>query len=324
MAAVVPHTARVFGRAIIMPNLPEPVIDAARVRNYRERIEKTIPADSGFTPLMTLYLTNALTPDQVDEAADAGVVACKLYPAGATTNSALGVQDVPALDPVLEAMQRNDLRLLVHGEVVDPGVDIFDREDRFLSDVLAPLVARHPDLKVVLEHITTARGVDFVRAHAPQVAGTITPQHLMLNRNALFEGGLRPHHYCLPVLKRETDRRRLVEAATSGEAAFFLGTDSAPHPVGAKLCDGGCAGVYSAHAALELYAEVFEAHGALDQLEAFASLNGPAFYGLPVNRGTVTLVRESWPVPDAYPFGDSTVVPFRAGGTVSWRVAEAA
>ena len=324
LASVVPPTARVFGRAIVMPNLPDPVTTGDRARAYRERILKACPPDSAFTPLMTLYLTNATTAADIDAAADEDVIACKVYPAGATTNSDKGVRDVPALDPVLEAMQRRGLRLLLHGEVVDHDVDVFEREARFIDDILAPLVARHPDLPIVLEHITTAHAVDFVRAHAPQVAATITPQHLMLNRNALFEGGLRPHYYCLPILKRETDRRALVDAAISGEAAFFLGTDSAPHARGDKQSDCGCAGIYSAHAAIELYAEVFDAHGALAQLEAFASLNGPAFYGLPANEDRITLKRETWTVPDTYPLGDSVVVPFRAGGTLAWRCVESA
>ncbi|MEO1575221.1 MAG: dihydroorotase [Pseudomonadota bacterium] len=323
LGSVVPHTAAVFARAIVMPNLPDPVTTAERASAYRQRILDARPDGSEFTPLMTLYLTNATTPDDIDTAADDGVTACKLYPAGATTNSDKGVNNVPALDPVLRAMARRGMPLLVHGEVVDPHVDVFDREAEFIEQVLGPLVTRHCDLRVVFEHITTARAVEFVRAHAPQVAATITPQHLMLNRNALFEGGLRPHHYCLPVLKRETDREALVGAAVSGEAAFFLGTDSAPHAIGDKQSACGCAGIYSAHAALEFYAEVFDAHDALDRLEAFASLNGPAFYDLPVNTDTVTLRRTDWPVPESYPFGDSTLVPFRAGGTLGWRCDEA-
>ncbi len=319
LRSVVAHTARQFARAIVMPNLAEPVTNAVRANAYRERIVAAA-ADAAFTPLMTLYLTNATTVDDIDAAADSDVVACKLYPAGATTNSDKGVNNVAALDDVLAAMARRNMPLLVHGEITDPHTDIFDRETAFVEQILAPLVVRHPNLRVVLEHITTAGSVDFVRAHAPQVAATITPQHLMLNRNALFEGGLRPHHYCLPVLKRETDRQALVRAAISGEAAFFLGTDSAPHAVGAKENACGCAGVYSAHAALELYAEVFDAHNALSTLEAFASLNGPRFYQLPVNQNTVTLRKRTWQVPDHYTFGDTTLVPFRAGGDMHWHL----
>jgi dihydroorotase len=300
------------------------VTTVAQALAYRQRILAALPAGSDFDPLMTLYLTDTTDPAHMQQAADAGIVACKLYPAGATTNSDSGVTDIRRIDPVLEAMADAGLLLLVHGEVTHTDVDIFDREVRFLDDVLGPLIARHPSLKTVLEHITTAAGVDFVRAHAPQVGGTLTPQHLLLNRNALFAGGLRPHNYCLPVLKREADRTALVAAATSGEAAFFLGTDSAPHARGAKESACGCAGVYSAHAALELYAEVFDAAGALDRLEAFASRNGPRFYGLPENRQRVTLTRRSMPVPEFYPLGDDTLVPFRAGQSVQWRLSDAA
>lgn len=319
LASVAAHTARQFARAIVMPNLAEPVTNAARANAYRERIVAAA-GDPSFTPLMTLYLTNATTVDDINEAADSGVVACKLYPAGATTNSDKGVNNVDALDDVLATMAKRGMPLLVHGEITDPHTDIFDRENAFVEHVLAPLVMRHATLRVVLEHITNAASVDFVRAHAPRVAATITPQHLMLNRNALFEGGLRPHHYCLPVLKRETDRQALVAAATSGEAAFFLGTDSAPHAIGAKENACGCAGVFSAHAAIELYAEVFDAHNALSALEAFASLNGPRFYNLPVNKQTVTLRRHTWQVPAHYTFGDTTLVPFRAGGELHWHL----
>lgn len=321
LASVVGHTAERFARAIVMPNLREPVTTARRALAYRQRIMDALPDGASFEPLMTLYLTNATSIVDIEQAAAQGVTACKLYPAGATTNSDQGVNNVEALDPVLEAMAKHNMPLLVHGEVSDATVDIFDRERVFIDGTLGPLVARHPALKVVFEHITTAAAVEFVRAHAPQVAATITPQHLTLNRNALFEGGLRPHHYCLPVLKRETDREKLVDAAISGEAAFFLGTDSAPHAEHDKQSACGCAGIYSAHAAIELYAEVFDAHNALDQLEAFASLNGPRFYGLPVNDQTITLLREPWEVPEAYPFGgQARVIPFRAGGEIRWRV----
>ncbi|MFK8016289.1 MAG: dihydroorotase [Gammaproteobacteria bacterium] len=318
MAHVVAHTAKEFARAIVMPNLPEPVTNATRALAYRQRILDALPAGTSFEPLMTLYLTNATTVADIDDAADKGVTACKLYPAGATTNSDKGVNNVAALDDVLVAMARRSMPLLVHGEVTDAGTDVFDRETTFVDQILGPLVARHPSLKVVLEHITTAASVEFVRARAPQVAATITPQHLLLNRNALFEGGLRPHHYCLPVLKRETDRAMLVDAATSGEAAFFLGTDSAPHAQSDKESDCGCAGVYSAHAAMALYTEVFDAHHALDRLEAFASLNGPRFYDLPINEDTITLRRQARRIPDHYAFGDTRLIPFRAGADVHW------
>ncbi|MCB9526198.1 MAG: dihydroorotase [Myxococcales bacterium] len=318
LAAVAPATEAVFARALVMPNLKPPVRTVADALAYRARIKAVAPR---LDPLMTLYLTDHTTPGDIAEAAaHPHVVAAKLYPAGATTNSDAGVTDIAALAPVLDAMAEHGLTLCVHGEVTQSDVDVFDREARFLDEVLAPLVARHPGLKVVLEHITTAEGVAFVQAHAANVGGTVTPQHLLLNRNALFEGGLRPHHYCLPVLKRERHRQALAAAVTGGDPRFFLGTDSAPHAQGAKESACGCAGVYSAPFALGLYAEVFEAAGALDRLESFASLNGPAFYGLPANAGTVTLVREADPVPTALPFDDTRIVPFRAGGAVAWRV----
>lgn len=321
LASVAPFTARTFARAIVMPNLANPVTNASLALAYRDRIMAALPAGSAFTPLMTLYLTNATVVDDIERAADEGIVACKLYPAGATTNSDKGVNNVEALDPVLEAMAHRGMPLLVHGEVTDHDVDMFDRERVFVDSILAPLVARHRQLRVVLEHITTASSVAFVRAHAPQVAATITPQHLMLNRNAMFEGGLRPHHYCLPVLKREADRKALVDAAIGGEAAFFLGTDSAPHARGAKESSCGCAGVFSAHAALELYAEVFDAQDALEHFEAFASLNGPHFYRLPVNENTITLRRQAWRIPDHYDLGGEHLVPLRSGGDALWRIA---
>lgn len=322
LRSVVTHTAEQFARAIVMPNLDPPVTTATEALAYRARILTALGGGHDFTPLMTLYLTNATTPEHISQAAEAGVVACKLYPAGATTNSDRGVTDIKALDPVLATMARLSMPLLVHGEVTARDVDVFDREQAFIDTVLAPLLERHADLKVVLEHITTAAGVAFVRRHAPRVGGTITPQHLLLNRNALFDGGLRPHHYCLPVLKRERDRHALVDAATSGEAAFFLGTDSAPHAQRAKENACGCAGIYTAHAALGLYAEVFDAAGALPRLEAFASLNGPRFYGLPVNRGTITLQRKAWQVPQHYDLGGESLIPFRACNAVQWRVAD--
>ena len=316
--AVAPATAAVFARSLVMPNLKPPVRTVADARAYRERILAAAP---GHHPLMTLYLTDQTTPEDIAAAgADPHVVACKLYPAGATTNSDSGVTDIAALDPVLDAMAAHGIVLCVHGEVTHRDVDVFDREARFIADVLGPLVARHPSLRIVLEHITTRDGIDFVQAHEHRIGGTVTPQHLLLNRNALFEGGLRPHHYCLPVLKRETHRRAIVAAVTSGDRRFFLGTDSAPHAKGAKESDCGCAGVYSAPCALPLYAEAFEDAGALEHLEAFASLNGPAFYGLEPNTETVTLERVATRVPETLPFGQTVIVPFRAGATVRWRV----
>ena len=321
LARVLPHTAARFRRAVVMPNLKPPVATAEALRAYRARILAALPPGADFEPLMTLYLTDRTTPDEVAAAAAAGAFAAKLYPAGATTHSDAGVTDLRRLDPVLEALAEHGLALLVHGEVTDPDVDVFDREAVFVERELAPLVERHPRLRVVLEHVTTAEGVDFVRAAPPRVAATVTAHHLLMNRNALFEGGLRPHHYCLPVLKRERHRRALLEAVAEGHPRFFLGTDSAPHPVRAKESACGCAGIYTAHAALELYAEAFEEAGALERLEAFAAFHGPDFHGLPRNRGTVTLVREPWTVPEAYGEGPGRIVPLRAGATVRWRLA---
>ena len=316
---VVPHTARQFARAIIMPNLKPPVTTTAQAVAYRERIVAAVPEGGSFEPLMTLYLTDNLPAKEIAAAKTSGVVhAVKLYPAGATTNSDSGVTDIERTYPVLEAMQKHGLPLLVHGEVTDPEVDVFDREAVFIQRHLAPLVKRFPRLKVVLEHVTTRYGVEFVRSAPDTVAATVTAHHLLLNRNALFQGGLRPHHYCLPVLKREEHRQALIEAAVSGSPKFFLGTDSAPHPRTAKESACGCAGIYTAHGALELYAEAFEAAGALDRMEAFASFNGPDFYGLPRNRSTVTLVKEPWEVPGDYALGDARIVPMRAGETLAW------
>jgi len=321
LAAVVPHTARQFGRAIIMPNLQPPVTSTTLALAYRERILAVVPPEYDFTPLMTLYLTDNTTPDEIVTARQSGVVqALKLYPAGATTNSAQGVTDLNRVAAALEAMADAGLPLLVHGEVTDPEVDVFDREAVFIERHLEPLMERHSKLKIVLEHVTTRHGVDFVRAGGDRVAGTLTAHHLLLNRNALFRGGLNPHAYCLPVLKRETHRQILVEAAISGDGKFFLGTDSAPHPRSAKESACGCAGIYTAHAALEFYATVFEEAGALDRLEAFASLNGPAFYGLEPNQGTVTLLKEEWRVPAAYSLGDGTAVPLAGGESLGWRL----
>jgi dihydroorotase len=325
LRAVLPHTARRFARAIVMPNLRPPVTTTAQALEYRGRILDALPpALAGrFTPLMTLYLTEATAPEEILLARASGVVhAVKLYPAGATTHSEAGVRSLARLGPVLEAMQLCGLPLLVHAEVTDPAVDVFDREAVFLREQLAPLLERAPGLRVVVEHVTTAEAVAFVRAAGDAVAATITAHHLLYSRNAMFAGGLRPHMYCLPVLKRERHREALVAAATSGEAKFFLGTDSAPHPRTAKESGCGCAGVYTAHAAVELYAEAFAAAGALDRLEGFASEFGPRFYGLPLNEERVTLVAESWSVPVSYPLGDGEVEPLRAGAEVGWRLLE--
>ena len=321
MADVVGWSARQFARAIIMPNLKPPVVTTAQALAYRERIRAALPEGSDFQPLMTLYLTDHSTPDEIMRARESGaVVACKLYPAGATTNSDSGVTDIPRLTPVLEAMRAAGLPLLVHGEVTDETVDLFDREPVFIERVLRPLLTAVPGLKIVMEHVTTAEAVNFVRSGPETLAATITAHHLLYNRNALFAGGLRPHYYCLPVLKRERHRLALVEAATSGHRRFFLGTDSAPHALDTKECGCGCAGIFTAHAALELYAEVFEQADALDRLEGFASLHGADFYGLPRNTTRIHLRRNPWTVPERYRFGDSEVVPLRAGGVMRWRV----
>jgi dihydroorotase len=319
MAAVVPHTARQFGRAIIMPNLRPPVTTAAQAVAYRERIQAAVPAGVDFTPLMTLYLTDNTPADEIARAQAAGVVALKLYPAGATTNSDAGVTDIRKTYATLEAMQRAGLPLLVHGEVTDPAVDIFDREAVFIDQVMIPLRRDLPELKVVFEHITTREAAQYVASAGAHTAATITAHHLLYNRNAIFTGGLRPHYYCLPVLKRELHREALVQAATSGSDRFFLGTDSAPHPAHLKEHAAACAGCYTALSALELYALAFEQAGALDQLEAFASFNGPAFYGLPRNSGTVTLQRESWTLPESLPFGDGQLKPLGGGEVLAWQ-----
>ena len=326
LAAVVPHTARQFARAIVMPNLKPPVTTAAQAAAYRSRILAAVPPGLTFHPLMTLYLTDNTPAAEIDRAEACGFVhAVKYYPAGATTHSDAGATAVENCFATLARMEELGLPLLVHGEVTDADVDIFDRERVFVERVLAPLLQRFPRLRLVLEHITTLEGVQFVESMGPNVAGTLTAHHLLMNRNALLAGGVRPHHYCLPVLKRETHRRALVKAAVSGNPKFFLGTDSAPHARLTKEAACGCAGCYTAHAPLELYAEAFAAAGALDRLEAFASLNGPAFYRLPANTERVELVAETWTVPASYPYveGD-TVVPLRAGETVAWRVANAA
>ncbi len=328
LAAVVAASARQFRRAIVMPNLKPPVTTVAMARAYRDRILAALARHgegAGFEPLMTLYLTESTTPAMVREAAQSGIVhGIKLYPAGATTNSDAGVRDLGRVQAVLEAMEATGLPLLVHGEVVDPAVDVFDREAVFIERVLEPLRRRMPGLRVVLEHLTTRQAAEYVRDAAAAdgtLAATITPQHLLYNRNAIFTGGLRPHWYCLPVLKRETHRQALMAAATSGNPRFFLGTDSAPHARVLKEHAAACAGCYTAPHALELYATAFESAGALDRLEGFASRHGPAFYRLPLNTGTVTLQRKSWTVPEALPFGDGSIVPLAGGETLGWQLA---
>jgi len=321
LATVVPHTAAQFGRAIIMPNLRPPVTTAAQALDYKQRILAAVPAGVAFEPLMTLYLTDNLAPGEIARARDAGVVAAKLYPAGATTNSDAGVTDLRKIHKTLEAMQQAGMLLLVHGEVTSPDIDLFDREAVFIEQQLIPLRRDFPGLKIVFEHITTREAAQYVAEAGPCTAATITAHHLLYNRNALFTGGIRPHWYCLPVLKREVHRQALVQAATSGSAKFFLGTDSAPHPAHLKEHATGCAGCYTAHAAMALYAEAFDNAGALDKLEAFASFHGPAFYGLPRNQGTITLRRESWTPPERFAFGEAELKPLRAGEALPWRMA---
>lgn len=322
LKTVVPHTAARFGRALIMPNLRPPVTTTEQALAYRDRIRAAVPAGVTFEPLMTLYLTDNTPPAEIERARASGaVVAVKLYPAGATTNSDAGVTAIDKVYPVLERMQEQGMVLCVHGEVTQADVDVFDREQVFIDRVLAPLVERFPALRVVFEHITTADAAAFVQSAGDNVGATITAHHLLLNRNAIFVGGIRPHHYCLPVLKRETHRQALVEAAISGSPKFFLGTDSAPHARSTKEAACGCAGCYTAHAGIELYAEVFEQAGALDRLEGFASLHGPGFYGLPPNPDRITLTKDAWEVPSAYGYlGDDPLVPLRAGESVGWRL----
>ena len=321
MRSVLPHTTARFARAIVMPNLRPPITTTAMALAYRERILSALPATAAFEPLMTLYLTDNTRPEEIRRARASGIVhAVKYYPAGATTNSDAGVTDLTRCSEVLEAMQECAMPLLVHGEVTWPHVDVFDREHVFIDRMLAPMLERFDRLRVVVEHITTREAVRFVLSAPNHVAATITAHHLLLNRNAMFAGGIRPHHYCLPVLKRETHRAALIEAAVSGNPKFFLGTDSAPHSRATKECDCGCAGMYTAHAAIELYAECFEAHGALDRLEAFAARHGADFYGLPRNRETVTLVKEEWTAPALYAFGDEALVPFRANEGIRWKL----
>ena len=320
LKAVVGYTARQFARAIVMPNLTPPVINVAAGQAYRDRIVSAIPAGMDFTPLMVFYLTDDADPAEIERGYAEGVfAACKLYPAHATTNSAHGVTDIRKLTGVLETMQRIGMPLLIHGEVTDRAVDIFDREAVFIEQVLVPLVRDYPALKIVLEHITTAEAAEFVTESGPQIGATITPQHLIINRNAIFDGGIRPHAYCLPVAKRERHRLAVRKAAVSGSPKFFLGTDSAPHEIGRKESACGCAGIFNAPFALESYAQVFEEEGVLDRLEGFASEHGPNFYGLPLNEGTVTLQREDVVVPEKIVDGPITLVPFHAGETVRWR-----
>ncbi|HCY15568.1 MAG: dihydroorotase [Curvibacter sp. GWA2_64_110] len=320
LATVVPHTAAQFGRAIIMPNLKPPVTTAQQALDYKRRIQAAVPAGRAFEPLMTLYLTDNLPPDEIKRAREAGVVAAKLYPAGATTNSDAGVTDLRKTYKTLEAMQREGLLLLVHGEVTAPDIDLFDREAVFIEQQLMPLRRDFPELKIVFEHITTKEAAQYVQASDGYLGATITAHHLLYNRNAIFTGGIRPHYYCLPVLKREVHRQALVAAATSGNPKFFLGTDSAPHPVHLKEHATGCAGCYTAHAAIEMYAEAFDLAGALDKLEGFASFHGADFYGLPRNRGTITLRRESWTPPESFPFGQAELKPLRSGESLPWRM----
>jgi dihydroorotase len=323
LASVVKFTAERFGRAIVMPNLRPAVTTTASARAYRERILAALSAGQRFEPLLTLYLTNQTEPDEIDRAKASGFVhGVKLYPAGATTHSDAGVTDIARVYPVLARMEETDMPLLVHGETPNAEVDVFDRETHFIDAVLQRVVDRFPRLRVVFEHITTARAVEFVAAAGPAVAATITPQHLLHNRNAIFSGGIRPHYYCLPILKRERDRLALLGAATGGNPKFFLGTDSAPHERSAKENSCGCAGMFTAHAAIELYAEIFDAAGCIGRLEAFASHFGADFYRLPRNEETITLIKETWVPPKTYAFGDGVVVPYRAGESIAWRLAQ--
>ncbi len=323
MQAVLPYSARQFARAIVMPNLKPPVVTTAMAIAYRDRILSALPDDlkNHFEPLMTLYLTDNTAPQEILRAKNSGVVhGIKLYPAGATTNSDAGVTDIARCDAVLEAMEKNDMPLLVHGEVTDPSIDIFDREKIFIDTVLMPVIRRFPGLRVVFEHITTQEAANFVAAAPDTIAATITAHHLRYNRNAIFQGGIRPHYYCLPVLKREQHRQALIKAATGGNQKFFLGTDSAPHPRTLKENDCGCAGLFTAHAAIELYAEVFEQAGALDKLEAFASFNGADFYRLPRNNARITLRKTPWQLPERIDFAGDVLIPLAAGEMLGWKM----
>jgi dihydroorotase len=322
LQAVVGFTAQRFGRAIVMPNLKPAIATTDMARAYRQRILSALPAGSRFEPLLTLYLTNTTTADEIDRARAAGFIhGVKLYPAGATTHSDAGVTDIGKVYGVLAHMEKVGMRLLIHGESPQAEVDVFDRETHFIDTVLQPLLDRFPKLQVVFEHITTARAVDFVKAARAGVAATITPQHLLHNRNAIFSGGIRPHYYCLPILKRERDRQALLEAATSGNPRFFLGTDSAPHEQSTKENACGCAGMFTAHAAIELYAEAFDSVGRLDRLEGFASHFGADFYALPRHADSITLLKEPWVAPDTFAFGAGELIPYRAGERVGWRLA---
>ncbi|MDM0114614.1 dihydroorotase [Variovorax sp. J22R133] len=320
LQAVVPHSAAQMGRALIMPNLRPPVTTAQQALDYRQRILDAVPQGQSFEPVMSLYLTDMLPPEEIAHAKEAGVRALKLYPAGATTNSDAGVTDIRKTYKTLEAMQKHGLLLLVHGEVTDPGIDLFDREAVFIDRVMIPLRRDFPELKVVFEHLTTKEGAHYVRDADRFTGATITAHHLLYNRNAIFTGGIRPHYYCLPVLKRETHRVALVEAAASGCERFFLGTDSAPHAAHLKEHALGCAGCYTALTALELYAEAFDSVGAIDKLEGFASFHGADFYGLPRNKDTVTLRRQEWTVPETVPYGDATLKPLRGGEQLGWKL----
>ena len=321
LRSVAKFTAQRFGRAIIMPNLKPPITTTEQAAAYRQRIQAALPPQSRFTPLMTLYLTNSTPPDEIDRAHASGFIhGVKLYPAGATTHSDAGVTDIANAYPALARMEEVGMRFLVHGESPQPEIDVFDRETHFIDAVLEPLTRKFPRLKIVFEHITTERAATFVSGARTGIGATITPQHLLHNRNAIFTGGIRPHYYCLPILKRERDREALLSAATSGNPKFFLGTDSAPHERATKENACGCAGMFTAHAAIELYAEAFDSVGKLDRLEAFASHHGADFYGLPRHQDTITLTNESWMPPSSYEFGSGTVVPYRAGEPIAWRL----
>jgi dihydroorotase len=323
LQSVAKFTAQRFGRAIVMPNLKPPITTTEQAAAYRQRILAALPAETSFTPLMTLYLTNGTPTDEIDRAQASGFIhGVKLYPAGATTHSDAGVTDIAKVYPVLARMEELGMRFLVHGESPHADIDVFDRETHFIDAVLEPLVRKFPALKIVFEHITTERAAQFVTSARSGVGATITPQHLLHNRNAIFTGGIRPHYYCLPILKRERDREALLRAATSGSPKFFLGTDSAPHERATKETSCGCAGMFTAHAAIELYAEAFESVGKLSQLQGFASHFGADFYGLPRHQDTITLTKEPWVPPSSYEFGNGTVVPYRAGETISWRVSD--
>jgi dihydroorotase len=321
LISVAPFTARQFARAIIMPNLNPPVTTVVRAVEYLDHILAAVDG-TDFEPLMTLYLTDNTSPDEIIAARKSCFIkAVKLYPSGATTNSDAGVTDIRLCDAALEEMQKAGLPLLIHGEVTDPEIDVFDREKVFIDKTLQPLTQRFPELKIVFEHITTKEAADFVMQSGDNIAATITPQHLLFNRNAMFQGGLRPHNYCLPVLKRDIHQQALLKVIRSGNNKFFLGTDSAPHSQRAKESACGCAGIFSAHAAIEIYTSIFEQQNALDKLEAFASFNGPDFYGLPRNQHSITLVKQDWKVPDHYPLGENTLIPFLAGQTINWKLA---